>query len=83
VYKSGGSVAVEVADQGQGIPQEEMGKLFEPFSRISVQTTAGEESTGLGLAICRRIIEGHGGTIEAESEEGRGSVFRFYLPLLS
>ena len=75
-------VTTEVADQGQGIPEDEIPKLFEPFSRVkSVRSTGGEKSTGLGLAICRRIVEGHGGTIEVESEWGAGSIFRFTLPL--
>ena len=75
-------VTTEVADQGQGIPEDEIPKLFEPFSRVkSVRSTGGEKSTGLGLAICRKIVEGHGGTIEVESEWGAGSIFRFTLPL--
>jgi signal transduction histidine kinase len=80
VSSSDSSVAVEVADQGQGIPEEELPRLFKPFSRLSVRTTGGEKSVGLGLAICRRIIEGHGGEIKAESEPGRGSRFSFTLP---
>jgi PAS domain S-box-containing protein len=75
-----GSVLVSVRDQGQGIPPEELDKLFKPFSKTSVQATAGESSTGLGLAICRKIIEGHGGRIWAESEVGKGSTFSFSLP---
>jgi signal transduction histidine kinase len=75
-------VTTEVADQGQGIPEEEIPKLFEPFSRVKkVRSTGGERSTGLGLAICRRIVEGHGGTVEVQSEWGVGSTFRFHLPL--
>ena len=75
-------VTTEVADQGQGIPEEEIPKLFEPFSRVKkVRSTGGERSTGLGLAICRRIVEGHGGTVEVESEWGVGSTFGFHLPL--
>lgn len=81
VTESDSIVHTEVADQGQGIPEEEIPRLFEPFSRLSVRSTGGEKSTGLGLAICRRIIEGHGGTIEAESERGAGSTFRFTLPI--
>jgi PAS domain S-box-containing protein len=76
-----GSVVVSVRDQGQGIPAEELDQLFKPFGRTSVHGTAGEKSTGLGLAICRRIVEGHGGRIWAESELGKGSVFSFSLPV--
>jgi signal transduction histidine kinase len=82
VHAADSKVTTEVADQGQGIPEEEIPKLFEPFSRVKkVRSTGGERSTGLGLAICRRIVEGHGGTVEVESEWGVGSTFRFHLPL--
>jgi PAS domain S-box-containing protein len=76
-----GNMVVSVRDQGQGIPAEELDKLFKPFGKTSVRGTAGEKSTGLGLAICRKIIEGHGGRIWAESELGKGSVFSFSLPV--
>lgn len=74
-------VVVAVKDQGQGIPPSEMDKLFKPFSVTSVRSTAGEKSTGLGLTISRRIIEGHGGRIWAQSEVGDGATFGFSLPL--
>ena len=72
---------VAIQDQGQGIPPLELPKLFQPFGRLSVLSTAGERSTGMGLAICRRIVEGHGGRIQAESTVGRGSTFSFTLPV--
>ncbi len=78
-----GDVVVSVRDQGQGIPADELDKLFKPFGKTSVRGTAGEKSTGLGLAICRRIVEGHGGRIWAESELGKGSVFSFSLPIVA
>lgn len=81
VASSGETVTVEVEDQGQGIPEGEMAKLFEPFARLSVKATGGEKSTGLGLAVSKRIIEGHGGRIAARSTEGQGSTFSFSLPL--
>lgn len=74
-------VVVTVKDEGQGIPPSEMDKLFKPFSVTSVRSTAGEKSTGLGLTISRRIIEGHGGRIWAQSEVGQGTTFGFSLPL--
>jgi signal transduction histidine kinase len=76
-----GTVVVSVRDQGQGIPAEELDKLFKPFSKTTVRSTAGEKGTGLGLAICRKIVEGHHGRIWAESEPGKGSVFSFSLPV--
>jgi len=77
-----GVATVAVRDRGQGIPVADLPKLFKPFSRTSVQGTAGEQSTGLGLAIVRRIVEGHGGRIWVDSEAGIGSTFYFSLPTL-
>jgi two-component system, OmpR family, sensor kinase len=73
-------VTVAVQDEGQGIPEADRSKLFKPFSKTSVRSTADEQSTGLGLAIVRRIVEGHGGRIWVESEVGKGSTFYFTLP---
>lgn len=73
-------IVVAVQDQGQGIPADELDGLFQPFQKTSVQATEGETSTGLGLMIARRIIEGHGGKIWVESEVGVGSTFSFSLP---
>ncbi len=73
-------VAISVRDQGQGIPAEEVEKLFTEFGKTSVQPTAGEKSTGLGLAIVKRIVELHGGRIWVESKVGTGSTFTFTLP---
>lgn len=78
----GDEALVEVIDQGQGIPSSELRKLFQPFGRTSVRPTEGESSTGLGLAIGRRLVEAHGGRLEVESEPGRGSLFRARLPRL-
>ena len=73
-------VSFAVRDQGPGIPDDERDKLFKDFSRLSVQPTGGEKSTGLGLAICRKIVEAHRGTIVAENLPGRGCEFRVTLP---
>ncbi len=72
---------LSVRDQGPGIPEGERDKLFKDFGRLSVQPTGGEKSTGLGLAICRKIVEAHRGTIVAENLPGRGCEFRVSLPV--
>jgi two-component system sensor histidine kinase/response regulator len=74
------SYSFAVRDQGPGIPDNERDKLFKDFSRLSAQPTGGEKSTGLGLAICRKIVEAHHGTIVAENLPGRGCEFRVTLP---
>jgi two-component system sensor histidine kinase/response regulator len=70
-----------VKDQGPGIPEGERDKLFKDFGRLSVKPTGGEKSTGLGLAICRKIVEAHHGTIVAENLPHGGCEFRVALPL--
>jgi signal transduction histidine kinase len=72
---NGRAAWVEVADRGPGIAQEVRGRLFEPF--VSTKRTG----TGLGLAIARRVIEAHGGTIEALPRDGGGTVFRLTVPM--
>lgn len=71
----------EVTDHGPGIPAGELSKLFQPFQRTSVRATGGERSTGLGLAITKRIMEGHGGGIAVDTQVGRGTTFALEVPL--
>jgi signal transduction histidine kinase len=78
---AGASVTIAVRDQGPGIPESEHHKLFKDFGRTSVMPTGGEKSTGLGLAICRKIIDSHHGTITAENLPERGCVFLVTLPI--
>ncbi len=75
------NLEISVRDQGVGIPQAEISKLFGAFQQLSSQATAGEKGTGLGLVISKKIIELHGGTINVTSEEGVGSVFTLLLPV--
>lgn len=77
---SRGICSFSVRDEGPGIPADERDKLFKDFGRLSVQPTGGEKSTGLGLAICRKIVEAHRGTIEAHNLPTRGCEFRVSLP---
>jgi two-component system NtrC family sensor kinase len=72
-----GEVVVEVEDDGIGIPREQQSKIFEPF----FTTKPMGRGTGLGLSICYGIVEDHRGRIEVESQPGRGSTFRVYLPV--
>jgi signal transduction histidine kinase len=74
------AVRLEVQDQSEGIPESELGKVFEAFLNTSSQTTGGETSTGLGLSIARSIVEAHGGTISVSSTIGVGSQFAVNLP---
>ena len=76
-----GTCAFAVQDQGPGIPEGERDRLFKDFSRLSVKPTGGEKSTGLGLAICRKIVEAHRGTITAENLAAGGCEFRVVLPI--
>ena len=69
-----------VADQGQGIKPEDLPKLFGAFQKTSTRPTGGENSSGLGLSICKRIIDLHGGSIEVNSEFGTGTTFSVRLP---
>ncbi len=75
------NLVISVRDQGQGIPADELDKLFKPFARTSVRSTAGERSTGLGLAISRKIVQAHQGRIWAESGVSKGSTFHFAIPV--
>lgn len=71
---------VSITDQGPGIREEERHKLFQPYQRLSTRPTGGEKSTGLGLAICRSIVDAHGGEIGVDSLPGQGATFWFTLP---
>lgn len=80
VQNKGDHVEFEVEDSGIGIPQEEQGKLFQAFSRISTKGRQ-TEGTGLGLAICKRIVENNGGVIGVTSQVGNGATFFFTVPV--
>ncbi len=71
---------IEVADTGSGIPAVHLPRIFERFYRVDNARARADGGTGLGLSIVRHLVESHGGTVEAESELGRGTVVRFTLP---
>jgi PAS domain S-box-containing protein len=75
-----GSVRFSVVDEGMGIPSDEQARIFEKFYRLDPNLTSGIGGTGLGLYICRELVERMGGSIWLESEEGKGSTFYFELP---
>ena len=78
---SGAKIRFEVVDSGVGVPPEELPRLFQPFTQADASTTRTHGGTGLGLTISARLVEMMNGTIEAESEPGKGSTFRFTLPV--
>jgi signal transduction histidine kinase len=76
-------LVVSVADQGLGMPTQELDRIFDRFHRVHGEDSRRIGGTGLGLAICKGLVEAHGGRIWAESEgAGKGSTFKFALPLL-
>ncbi|MBF0155581.1 MAG: hybrid sensor histidine kinase/response regulator [Magnetococcales bacterium] len=77
---TGDWLEVIVADQGPGLPEEELGRMFGTFQRLSAKPTGNERSTGLGLSIVKKIVEAHGGTVRVASEVGKGSVFTVSFP---
>ena len=74
VRQADGRLVIEVADRGPGIPEEDREKIFEPFF------TGKTQGTGLGLAVARRVIESHGGTIAVHTNPDGGALFRAEIP---
>lgn len=77
-----GAACVSISDNGPGIAPEHLPKLFQRFYRVS-ETSAATRGTGLGLYICRKIVQAHGGEISVESTVGQGTTFRIHLPYAS
>jgi signal transduction histidine kinase len=80
VRGEGRVATIDVEDNGPGIPDAELERIFEPFTRLAGSTRHGSGGTGLGLAIARRIAEAHGGTIRATSPAGGGARFTVTIP---
>jgi signal transduction histidine kinase len=77
---SSAAAIVEVRDSGPGIPKEYQQRIFEKFASMESGDRRHLSSTGLGLTFCKMAIEAHGGSIAVQSEDGRGSTFRFEIP---
>jgi signal transduction histidine kinase len=77
------NIRVEITDNGEGIPPEDLPNMFERFYRVDKSRTRPGGGSGLGLTIAKRLIEAHGGTIGVRSEYGKGSSFFFTLPIAS
>ena len=71
---------VRVADNGRGIPSSRIAAIFDRYEQVDAKDDSEKGGRGLGLAICKSIVEGHFGTIGVESEEGKGSTFWFRIP---
>ena len=76
-----GAVKVWVKDTGVGIASREIGQIFQKYRQTASAKSSKDKGTGLGLVICKMIVEAHGGSIRVESEEGRGTTFTFSLPV--
>ena len=78
--RADGAVEISVSDTGIGIAPEDQEAVFEEFRQVGTDVVRKREGTGLGLALTRKFVELHGGTIRVESELGKGSTFTFTLP---
>jgi signal transduction histidine kinase len=83
VHANDEKVYIEVQDEGPGISEEDMKKMFGKFARLSAQPTGGEHSTGLGLSIVKTMVEAMNGRVWCESELGKGATFMVELPKAS
>jgi len=79
--QDGASIVITVADRGPGLPPGDEQRIFEKFYRARAPAARNGSGVGLGLTICRGIVEAHGGRIGAENRSGGGAVFRFTLPI--
>jgi two-component system phosphate regulon sensor histidine kinase PhoR len=79
--RAGGSVTISVADEGPGIPDEDLGRVFERFYRVDKSRARDPGGTGLGLAIVRHLVELHGGSVRAENRPDGGAKFTMTLPI--
>jgi signal transduction histidine kinase len=82
-WRRDGEVGLDVEDTGAGIAPADLGRLFQKFSQVGPQDPARPRGTGLGLVVCKELVELHGGTIEVRSDVGRGTTFTVRLAAYS
>jgi signal transduction histidine kinase/DNA-binding response OmpR family regulator len=80
IEQAAGGVAINVSDEGRGIPEDKLETIFDRFQQVDASDSRQKGGTGLGLAICRTIVEQHGGRIWAEQKPVSGATFRMFLP---
>ena len=80
VFEKGGQLAFEVKDNGIGIAEEKIKKLFTPFTQVENIFTRAHAGSGLGLSLVKHLIELHGGHVEMKSVEGKGTTVTVYFP---
>jgi len=81
LFRDNGNAILQVADKGIGIPRDEISKIFRRFYRSENKIVSDTRGSGLGLTLVNHIVEAHGGTIDVESEIGKGSRFTVRLPM--
>ncbi len=80
--QAAGNLRLEVIDSGPGLTEEDLTRVFGKYARLSNRPTGGERSSGLGLAICKQMIQLHGGQVGVENNAERGSTFWFSIPVV-
>ena len=79
--RDGEEIVISISDEGEGISRDDQMRLFQSFERLGASVKGSIQGTGLGLRVCRILVEAHGGRIWVESEKGKGSTFFFTLPV--
>jgi two-component system phosphate regulon sensor histidine kinase PhoR len=82
-HEEDGCVVISVRDNGIGIPEKEVNRIFDPFYRVDSRLTGKGQGAGLGLAIVDHLVRAHSGTVFVKTEEGEGSQFLVSLPVAS
>jgi two-component system sensor histidine kinase KdpD len=81
-HRHGGHIQVDVSDEGPGIPAEKRAQVFEPFYRLQGKPGERVRGAGLGLAICKGLVEAHGGAIWVQDQQSPGTTVSFTLPII-